>query len=453
MKKQNPTVRNRERMIKYIAGICLYLAFSFNLFHSSSLQRFLSFQIDSQALVIGRLAYAGEHGVFSRSGLLGFAHPVEEHADKNVFQYRIFAEDLPVSDFEPYNSQPGLQGVVYTLILKLIPLKGWSAVFFLQCLVSLFSAWVFGCWLQWVCRTHGKGAFWINLMFIIAGSYIVLFARNLYWVLGVMYLPLLACLWWCERAVKHHKGGTLKRLFLVIGCAALLKGLFGGFEYVSATCLMGLLPLFYYGIRYEWSGNIFIKRIMTAAGAIGIANLFTALVLIIQLIPEKGSFRDAASYLWYSFGKRSYGGITGYTFDPEAEESLKSSVSEVLGYYFKMPVLDLSHLTSVEALKPVLVLPLYYFVILFAVVTLYFLYRYFRKKERSRDFLASIITLWLSVLPSLSWLVLFKGHSYVHTHMNGILWSMPFLLWGLASVSGYLSNVMNRCESTKFSNI
>lgn len=440
---------NRERMLKCITGVLLFLAFTFNLFQSSSLSHFLSFQSDSQALVMGRLAYADKQGVFSRSGLMGFAHPVYEQADKNAFQYRIFTEDLPVNDFESYNSHPGLQGVFYALLLKIIPLKGWNAIFFLQCLVSLFSVWVFGYWLQWVRRIHGKEAFWINLLFILGSSYIVLFARNLYWVLAGMYLPFLACLWCCERAATHRKRGTLMSFFLIMSCAALLKGLFGGFEYVSTTCLMGLLPLFYYGIRDEWSKSLFVKRVVTVAGAIGIANLFTAFLLVFQLIPEKGSFRQAVAYLWYSFGKRSYGGVSGYTFDAQAEESLKSSLSGVLESYFKMPVIDLSHLTSHQLLKQMLTFPLYYFVILFAAVTFCYLYRFIVKRERSRVSLAAIVTLWLSILPSLSWLVLFKGHSYVHTHMNGIVWSMPFLLWGLASAGGYLSDGINKRESSK----
>lgn len=448
MDNHNLFLYNKRRMIKYITGILLFLAFTFNLFHSSPLQHFLSFQSDSQALVIGRLAYADKQGVFSRSGLMGFAHPIHEHADKNAFQYKIFVENLSVNDFESYNSHPGLQGIFYALLLKIIPLKGWNAIFFLQCLVSLFSAWIFGYWLRWVRRIHGEEAFWINLLFILGSSYIVLFARNLYWVLGMMYLPLLACLWWSERTSYQNKG-TLKGLFLIMSCAALLKGLFGGFEYVSTTCLMGLLPLFYYGIRDEWPKNIFVKRIVTAAGAIGIANFFTAILLVFQLIPEKGSFRQAVAYLWYSFGKRSYGGVTNYTFDVQAEESLKSSLPEVLGYYFKLPVVDLSHLTSHQEFKQILTLPLYYFVILFATVTLYYLYRFTVKRVRSRVSLAAIVTLWLSILPSLSWLVVFKGHSYAHTHMNGIVWSMPFLLWGLASVVGYLSDDANKCESSK----
>lgn len=449
MENRHVFLHNKGRMMKYLTGVLLFLAFTFNFFNSSPIEHFLAFQSDSQALVIGRLAYAGEHGVFSRSGMMGFAHPIDEDADKNIFQYRIFTENLQVNDFEVYNSHPGLQGMFYALLLKIIPLKGWHAIFFLQCLVSLFSVCVFGYWLQWVRRVHGKDAFWINLIFILGSSYITLFARNLYWVLGAMYLPLLACLWWCERDAADQKKGTWKGLFITMGCAALLKGFFSGFEYVSTTCLMGLLPLFYYGIRYEWSKSLFIKRIITAASAIGIANIFTALLLIIQLIPEKGSLREATAYLWYSFGKRSYGEVTSYTFDAQAEESLKSSVSEVLIYYFKLPVIDLSHWATHPLLKQMLTVPLYYFVILFAAVTLFYLYRYKVKKEHSRTSLAAIVTLWLSILPPLSWLILFKGHSYVHTHMNGIVWSMPFLLWGLASVAGYLGNNTNKSEPSK----
>ena len=39
-------------------------------------------------------------------------------------------------------------------------------------------------------------------------------------------------------------------------------------------------------------------------------------------------------------------------------------------------------------------------------------------------------TLWVSLLAPLSWFVIFKGHSAIHTHMNPIVWYMPFLLFG-----------------------
>lgn len=44
---------------------------------------------------------------------------------------------------------------------------------------------------------------------------------------------------------------------------------------------------------------------------------------------------------------------------------------------------------------------------------------------------------WFSILSPLSWFVLAKVHSYVHTHINHVLWSMPFILLSMA-FSGYI---------------
>ena len=52
-------------------------------------------------------------------------------------------------------------------------------------------------------------------------------------------------------------------------------------------------------------------------------------------------------------------------------------------------------------------------------------------QQRKRN-LALITTLWVSILAPLSWYVIFKGHSYIHTHMNHILWQMPFTFFGFA---------------------
>lgn len=38
--------------------------------------------------------------------------------------------------------------------------------------------------------------------------------------------------------------------------------------------------------------------------------------------------------------------------------------------------------------------------------------------------------LWVSITAPLSWFIIFKGHSYLHTHMNPIVWYMPFMLLG-----------------------
>jgi hypothetical protein len=41
--------------------------------------------------------------------------------------------------------------------------------------------------------------------------------------------------------------------------------------------------------------------------------------------------------------------------------------------------------------------------------------------------------MWFSLLAPLSWFVIFKAHSYIHTHMNFIVWQMPFTFFGFAA--------------------
>ena len=52
--------------------------------------------------------------------------------------------------------------------------------------------------------------------------------------------------------------------------------------------------------------------------------------------------------------------------------------------------------------------------------------------ERQQQDIALILTTWFSILAPLSWFVIFKAHSYIHTHMSFLLWQMPFTLFGFA---------------------
>ena len=61
-------------------------------------------------------------------------------------------------------------------------------------------------------------------------------------------------------------------------------------------------------------------------------------------------------------------------------------------------------------------------------------------EEESISKLTSLsIAVWFSFLAPLSWMVIFKGHSYIHTHMNFITWHMPFTLLGFGLLGAFLS--------------
>jgi len=76
-----------------------------------------------------------------------------------------------------------------------------------------------------------------------------------------------------------------------------------------------------------------------------------------------------------------------------------------------------------------------YLILLFMVMSVVLFLR--SKKilsERRRHYIALIWTTWFSMLAPLSWYVLFKAHSYIHTHMSFLLWQMPFTFFGFAVV-------------------
>ena len=75
---------------------------------------------------------------------------------------------------------------------------------------------------------------------------------------------------------------------------------------------------------------------------------------------------------------------------------------------------------------------IYLIVLFIAMSVLLFLRGRKMMTERRQQDLALIWTTWFSILAPLSWYVIFKAHSYIHTHMSFLLWQMPFTFFGFA---------------------
>ncbi len=54
---------------------------------------------------------------------------------------------------------------------------------------------------------------------------------------------------------------------------------------------------------------------------------------------------------------------------------------------------------------------------------------------------APILIFLVSVLAPLSWFVIFKAHSYLHAHLNFIVWQLPFAILGFAMCGAILQSV------------
>ena len=60
-----------------------------------------------------------------------------------------------------------------------------------------------------------------------------------------------------------------------------------------------------------------------------------------------------------------------------------------------------------------------------------------------------IAALWVSVAGPLSWFFIFKGHAFIHPHMDHIVWHFPFMLLAFALMSVFMKQCITTCFTEK----
>ena len=182
---------------------------------------------------------------------------------------------------------------------------------------------------------------------------------------------------------------------------------------------------------------------MLTVSLAALAGTFSAFgVLVIQITLVEGSLSGAWAHIQDSLLKRSFANPD--QFNGVMAESLKANWLDVLQIYFQGRALNLNgvfhtHVNGFEVSYGTIIF-------FFAICTLLFFVKEFlfeRSFTKNTKALALIGCTWISILAPLSWLVLFKAHSFIHTHTNFILWQMPFVLFGFCLCGFILSNLFH----------
>ena len=144
---------------------------------------------------------------------------------------------------------------------------------------------------------------------------------------------------------------------------------------------------------------------------------------------------DGVEHVIWSFGKRTYG--EAEDFPPVYAASLNAGTLSVVITYMNGVFFDLNNYLSIENAfisNFLLKIRYYYLIVLFIAMSALLFWRSHKvmQTSRQRHFIALICATWFSILAPLSWFVIFKAHSYIHTHMSFLLWQMPFTLFGFA---------------------
>ena len=413
----------------------LFFGFFANTWRVADQNWFATHQKDTEAHVMGRMVKSRQDGIFSAGGLNGWGTAKSTDAEwipsaELGPQYTAYLYNLSFDKFSTYNSQPGGQGMVFSLLDRLIPLSPQTKLTLFYILTALLSAGALTCIVGWFYEEFGG---WVAICVIgsaVLSQWLTVFGKNLWWSLWAFYLPMIAVMYY----LKRHRVPA-DRQFTKFGIAVSIKCFINGYEYITTTLIMMLVPFVYYVILDKWSPRQCVKWTLAAGIGSGVAIFLSFIMLCFQIGAAKDGFMDGVEHIIWSFGKRTYGEAAD--FPPVYAASLNAGTLSVVITYMNGIFFDFNnYLPDLNAFISNLLLKIryYYLIVLFIGMSALLFWRSNKETltEQRQHYIALIWTTWFSILAPLSWHVIFKAHSYIHTHMSFLLWHMPFTLFGFA---------------------
>lgn len=387
---------------------------------------------DMESHVIGRLALNNDKGFFAEGGFTGYDQYVPDTCSwVDYYQYDIYYNEQVISkDFVVYMSQQGGQAMFFSVIDQLLPFNKMVNYQILRFISAFISALGLACFLLWVKANFGTFVGVINL-FLTAGSYwLVLFSANLWWFYGSFFMQFVCLLNYMHKKDLVQKK-TWNYIYLITAFTTVLKCFFTGFEYITTFMVMGMMPYFYYLILNSNSLKYSVKKIVLGSLSSLVGALIGMVLLVSQISYYKGGIQEGINHIKYSVLKRTVD--TGAEVGEIYLKSIKSSYADVFALYWNKVIIDYPEILHLHRFGIYMPLQFRHFIVFFFIlsVIVWFLNR--EKKVR-----VIVLTYYISMLAPLSWFIIFKAHTYVHEHMNTIVWFMPTFLFGYIIIGNFL---------------
>lgn len=394
-------------------------------------------QIRYDRLVIARLVQIRQDGFFSAGGLLGLGDATEWNFQSatHKHQFNTYFNNGEFESYLIYKSNPGFQGVLYGSIDKLLNIPGEQKIRIFRGITALLSALSFGLIFAFISVEFGAFAGAFMLLFSAFSIWTVLPAGSIFWNLWAFYLPFLAAAYLLAVSARTGSYHAVS-IYLILFAATLTRILLSGFDLMTTGLIMSTVPIVFYGISEKWGWKTFFERFIKISIALSIATFAGLTIMSAQIAAAEGGIGNVFTYIENRFGSHFAGNSEYYISG--GIEATRIGVIEVTTKYLLMPAINIP-LPGEDT--QVLY---WHLVVLFAVFTaLYFLFQ--KKREgHPRKAIALIVTTWYSILAPLSWIILFRPHSIIHTHVNTMGWQMPFTLLGFALCGYVITDLFRR---------
>lgn len=454
--------------------LALFLSYYLNFWRIANDNWFAVHQREWEGYVVGRMAKSRQDGIFSCGGLLGLGglpvipkdyaayqkrFPMEFNNNKYIYkkeivQFVAYEKQLPFSSFDTYNSVIGGQGIFFTVLDKLLPILPGIKLHLFHAITSFLLALALTSIILWFHLEFKVIAMLFVFISAFCSQWLVVFGRNFYWCLWAFYLPMVAIIYYAIWSPPEKRFNPLI-MGIIVFSTVFIMCLFTGFAYITTSLIMTVVPLVYYGILEKWGFRKICGVGRAVALGVGLAIFLTLSILCLQIASIKGSFSDGINHIAYSLLSRTHASSINmpaeYMGAREAK-SLQASTRDVLAIYLKTGIyFDINNYIYSESpitTEYVRKIRYSYLIVMFLLASGIVLFvRIGESNENRRKNLALLGTTWFSVLAPLSWLVIFKAHSYIHTHMNHVVWQMPFVFFGFALCGVATQCLWRTCRS------
>jgi len=432
MKKFKQIFNNKFYII--ISTLILFLGFYSNFWNVADSEWFEKQNFNMESFIIGRIVKSNQDGILSYGGLTGIGGSNYIQPEFNTktfeFQWSAYYNELSFETFLPYYSQIGGQGIFFSLLDQIIPFSPQTKYNFFIALTSLFTAISISLVILWFYYEFNLLVSITVLFSTVLSPWLVVFGGKLWWSTWSFFLPMVVVMYYLRN--KNFRSINLKTFGCLILFSVLVKCVFTGYEYITTTLVMMMVPYIYYSVLNRYKLDQFIFGFIISIGFALIAILMSFVILSFQISMIKGSLLDGINHLVNSFEKRSYGDPND--FSPIYSPSLNSNIFSVVFTYLEGSLFGLNKYSNPIISNLIKKINFLFLIILFLIMTgtLLLIGKNCSFEKIQRVNIALISSLWFSILAPLSWFVLFKAHSFIHTHMNFIVWHMPFTFFGFS---------------------
>ncbi len=414
------SIDKKSLFLFVVITFLLQLSFNYNFFNAANDSFFKDHQKDSEALVIGKIINS-QNGSLFNSQLLSWYGSVDNTYD--VYLNDKISEDKIIN----YNQSFGFQGYFYSILnkfLSIFSLTSKNKLDIMYFLTSLAMSLTFTIFILLVKKEFGVFTAIILLIGVIYSQWLVVFAKNLYWMTFFLFLPFVYSWYILKKEESNISQNLSKSFYGFIFLMIYLKSL-SGFEYLSTIFISLGIPFIYFYFKNNWKFKELFKRLLYIYISAFAAFFISVFTFLLQKKLILGSFEQAFLMLVQIVQYRTYGNSDNYT-NPLIKKSLESNIEEVILKYWDGNIFDLQSIFGKFQF-----ITFREIILLFIIIVLIYIILNFKnmlKDKFSKEQKSLLYVTIISSLAPLSWYVLAKAHSYVHTHMNHILWYLPLLL-------------------------